>query len=159
MWYTLGAENHEMPWLLVAVVLIVVAAVWLRRWSRLERSEEPMPQLIEGGVRVAVRSVKVTGALTKADALSGLVKALPHLHSAVKSRASDGKAPSGVVAVSFRTEPDGMIRMILGGNNRLSGPDAKTIADEFAGSAMGCSWQFPASAGPSLIETEFVVGE
>jgi hypothetical protein len=120
---------------------------------------EQMPQLDDGRVRVAVRSVKVTGALSRLDALSGLADALPHLQRALKDSRADGESPRGSFGASFRTEPDGMIRMVLEGDSRLTGSTAPAAIGSFIGSAMGRQWQFPRSSGPSLVEAEFAVGE
>jgi hypothetical protein len=119
---------------------------------------EQLPQLDDGGVRVSVRSVKVTGALSRSDALSGLSKALPHLQQAVKDSAADGKSLNGTFAASFRTEPDGMIRMVLEGESQLKGSAAKGVIEKFIGGTMGRKWQFPQGSGPSLVEAEFAVG-
>src|SRR5262245_34595694 len=79
-----------------------------------ERPVESMPQLA-GDPPVSVRSVKVTGALPRSDALTGLAQALPHIQQAAKQSAAEGKTPSGSFTASFRTEPDGMVRMLLEG--------------------------------------------
>jgi hypothetical protein len=120
-------------------------------------SMEQLPQLGEGNQRVAVQSVQVTGALTKADALTGLAQALPHLQQAVQAGAADGEVPKGTFAASFRTEPDGMIRMVLDGENRLIGPGAGDVVERFAASTMAGKWRFPQGSGPSLIQAEFVI--
>ena len=49
--------------------------------------------------------------------------------------------------------------MVLEGESRLTGAGAKGVVGELVGSAMGRQWQFPQSAGPSLIEVEFGIGE
>jgi hypothetical protein len=120
---------------------------------------QQMPQLGDGSVRVSVRSVKVTGALSRSDALSGLSEALPHLQHAVKDSATDGKSPRGTFAASFRTEPDGMIRWLGEGESQLTGPGAKGVVEKFTVGTMGHKWRFPQSSGPSLIEAEFTIGE
>lgn len=117
-----------------------------------------LPQLGEGNQRVAVHSVQVTGALTKADALAGLAQALPHLQHAVQEGLANGKAPKGTFAASFRTEPDGMIRMFLEGENRLAVPGAGDVVERFAADTMAEKWRFPPGSGPSLIQAEFAIG-
>ena len=119
---------------------------------------ESMPQL-PGDPRVSVRSVKVTGAMPRADALAGLTQALPHIQQAAKQSEAEGKTPSGSFAASFRTEPDGMIRMVLEGECRLTGGKPAAVVEGFISSTMARKWRFPESGGPSLIEVEFVVGQ
>jgi hypothetical protein len=119
---------------------------------------ETMPQL-SGDPPVSVRTIKVTGAMPRADALAGLALALPHIQQAAKQSAAEGKTPSGSFAATFRTEPDGMIRMVLEGESRLTGGQPTVLVEKFIGSTMGHKWRFPASGGPSFIEVEFVVGQ
>ena len=120
---------------------------------------ESLPRLTGQGPLIEVRSVKVTGAMSREHAIVGLADALPHIQQAVKQSEADGKAPSGWFSTSFRTEPNGMIRMVLEGENHLVGGKPGGVADGFAGSTMGRKWRFPASEGPSLIEVEFAVGQ
>jgi hypothetical protein len=119
---------------------------------------ESMPQL-GGDPPVSIRSVKVTGAMPRADALIGLAQALPHVQGAAKQSEAEGKIPSGSFKASFRTEPDGMVRMVLEGENRITGGKPAGVVEGFVASTMGHKWRFPASGGPSLIEVEFVVGK
>ncbi len=117
-----------------------------------------MPQIAGDGPTVSVRSVKVTGAMSRPDALAGLAQALPYIQQAAQQSEVEGKAPTGSFAVSFRTEPDGMVRMALEGESKLTGGKADGVVEGFILSTMGHKWRFPPSRGPSLIEVEFAVG-
>jgi hypothetical protein len=125
--------------------------------ERITQVAEQLPQLDDGSVRVSVRSAKVTGALSRADALAGLSKALPHIQRAAQECMVGATFPSGTFAASFRTEPDGTIRMILEGRNLLTGAAGVAVVEKVVGSTMGHKWQFPPAAGPSLVEAEFAV--
>jgi hypothetical protein len=114
---------------------------------------------LTGDPPVAVRSVKVTGAMSHADALAGLKDALPYVQQAAKQSEAEGEMPGGSFEASFVTEPDGKIRIVMEGESRLTGGKPAGVAEVFIGSAMGNEWRFPASGGQSIIETEFVVGQ
>ena len=123
-----------------------------------EHDVNQMPRLEQGGVRVAVHSVKVTGTLPKKAAITGLATALPFLHRAVTDNLQNQAIGTGILPVSFRTEPDGLIRMVLTGESRIDGFEASQIKNNFVESAMTRAWQFPAAGGPSLVEAEFSIG-
>lgn len=122
------------------------------------QSVKPVLELT-GDPPVSVRSVKVTGAMSRADALAGLQEALPHLQQAAKQSEAEGKTPSGSFVASFVTEPDGMIRMMMEGESRLTGGKPAGVVEGLSSSTMSNKWRFPASGGQTIIETEFVVGQ
>lgn len=122
------------------------------------QSVEPMPELT-GDPPVSVRSVKVmAGAMSHADALAGLKEGLPFVQKAAKQSEAEGKTPGGSFVVTFVTEPDGMIRIVMEGENRLTGGKPAGVVEEFTGNAMSNKWRFPASGGQTIIEAEFVIG-
>jgi hypothetical protein len=118
---------------------------------------------LAGDPPVSVRSIKVLAgtpqAMPPADALAGLKEALPYLQQAAKQSEVEGKTLSGSFVVAFVTEPDGMIRIMMEGEVRLTGGDPKGVVKGLVGSTMSDKWRFPTSGGQSIIEAEFVVGE
>ena len=122
------------------------------------QSAEPMIELT-GDPPVSVRSLKVTGAMSHADALVGLKEALSHVQQAAKQSEAAGHTPGGSFEASFVIEPNGMIRMVMEGESRLAGGKPAQLVEIFSGSAMGNEWRFPASDGQSIVEVEFVVGQ
>lgn len=126
------------------------------------KSAERMPHLA-GDPPVSVLSFNVLAgkpqAMSRADALAGLKEALPYVQQAAKQSEVEGKTPSGSFVSTFVTEPDGMIRIMMGRENRLSGGDPEGVDKGFAASTMSNKWRFPASGGQTIIEAEFVVGQ
>lgn len=117
-----------------------------------------MPQLEGDGPLVAVREVKVTGAMSKADALSGLTLAVPFLQEAARQTATGTVTPTGSFACGFRTEKDGTIRMLLDGPAEIRDGDSERLVDGFVTSTMEHKWKFPPSNAESLIEVRFAIG-
>lgn len=151
--------------LLAGIVMFAALAV-----SACNQSESPpapnvegqsVPSLpgLAGDPSVSVRGVKVTGGLSPADAVVGLQEALPFVQQALQHNEIEGQMPGGSFAISFVTEPDGMIRMVMEGENRLTGVKAAEGVEEFIADAMSNKWRFPTSGSQTIIEVEFEVGQ
>jgi hypothetical protein len=151
--------------LLLAAALLVISifrSTTPTTTSAGEQSGKPMPELA-GDPPVSVRSFKVLAgrprAMPSADALAGLKEALPYLQQAARQSEAEGKAPSGSFVATFVIEPDGMIRIMMEGEVRLTGGDPEGVVKGLVGSTMSNKWRFPASGGQNIVEAEFVVGE
>lgn len=126
------------------------------------KSAEPLPALT-GDPPVSVRSVKVLAgrpqAMSRVDALAGLKEALPFVQQAAKQSEAEGTTPSGSFVATFVTEPDGMIRIMMEREVRLTGGNPEGVVKGFSASTMSNKWRFPTSGGQTIIEAEFVVGQ
>jgi hypothetical protein len=94
--------------------------------------------------------------MSRQDAASGLAHALPRLLEAISNNCRTGDV-AGMVEFSCRTESNGTVRMLLQGECRITGCDAKTITDDFSRSAMSGMWRFPPAEGPSLVTAHIVI--
>ena len=109
----------------------------------------------EGTERIALQQFHVQGALSEEAARDSLEQGVRHLQRLL---AGTGAGVSGTFALSFRTEPDGMIRMVLENKSTLSGEKANELVKQFIGLAMTSKWLFSPSSGPSLVQAVFEVG-
>ena len=113
----------------------------------------------EGSQRVALLSVQVQGALSQEAALTSLKEGLSHLQKLLTNMSKDGIVPpSGMFALGFRTEPDGLIRMVLENKSTLTGSGADDLIQQFIGLSMSGRWRFARSSGPSLVQAVFGIG-
>ncbi len=109
----------------------------------------------EGTGRIVLQQFRVQGALSEEAARSSLEQGARHLQLLL---ADKGSGASGTFALSFRTEPDGLIRMVLKHESTLSGEKADELVHQFIGFAMSSKWRFSSSPGPSLVQAVFGVG-
>lgn len=146
----------------VFATLVVSACDWSPTPRIPNPAVETMPEL-GGDPPVSVRTFKVLAGtpqpMSRADALAGLKEVLPYLQQAAKQREVDGKMPSGSFVNTFVALPDGSVPIMMEGQSRLNGGDAKGVVKGFLELAMSNEWRFPASGGKTLIEVEFVVGQ
>ena len=99
----------------------------------------------EGAGRVSVQQLRVQGALSEEATRWSLEQGARYLHHLL---AEEGTGMSGTFALTFRTEPDGLIRMVLENESNLSGENAKELVKQFIGLAMSSKWRFSPSTGP-----------
>lgn len=109
----------------------------------------------EGAERVSVRQFRVQGALSEESARWSLEQGAKYLQHFLMN---EGAGVNGTFALTFRTEPDGLIRMVLENESSLSGENAKELVKQFIGLAMSSKWRFSPGSGPSLVQAVFEIG-
>jgi hypothetical protein len=121
----------------------------------LPRTKNEIFVIGEGTGRIALQQFQVQGAVSEEAARDSLEQGARHLQQLLADR---GAAVSGTFALGFRTEPDGLIRMVLENESTLSGEKAEELVQQFIGLAMSSQWQFSPGSGPSLVQAVFEVG-
>lgn len=109
----------------------------------------------EGTGQIALQQFVVQGALSEGVVRASLEQGARYLQQLL---ADKGAVVSGTFALTFRTELDGLIRMVLENESTLAGEKANELVKQFIGLAMSSKWRFLPGSGPSLVKAVFSVG-
>ena len=109
-----------------------------------------------GGMTVTVQQYTVTAGSSAEDAIeTGLTRVADKLAALCQAELQkQSQVPTGLLAYTFRLEPDGMIRMVVEGEQALTGGDFTAINLQFIGAAMSRQVVFPAVGQPTVVEVQ-----
>lgn len=109
-----------------------------------------------GGIAVTVQQYTVTAGSSAEDAIeTGLSRVVDKLAALCQAELQKhSQVPTGLVAYTFRLEPDGMIRMVVEGEKALTGGDFTAINLQFIGAAMSRGVAFPAVGQPTVVAVQ-----